>query len=589
MLPNVRNRWARWVRGPLPTWHHPDYRMPLASIEARTGAEPRRADYVAWHLVATGALKPRDLKSPPLVSWHDLSRAHEDSLLRSLDDCEVLARIYGTDPAEIMVDEIMRTVRLACGGTLEAARAALAEGRPTVNLLGGFHHAHPDRAGGSCAVNDIAVAVAALRDAGFDERVSVIDLDAHPPDGTAACLARDEAAWIGSISGSDWIALPGVDETVLPPGCGDGVYLETLDGLLARRPESGLVFVLAGGDVLRGDRLGRLGLTLEGALERDARVLASLGRTPSVWLPAGGYHPDAWRLFAGTANLLATGRKEPVAKGPDPMRGQFAGIAAGLDTRKLGNDEWITAADLEGALGGRETEPRLLGNYTASGIEYAMYRYGVLTQLQRLGYQNVRVRLDSGEIGDRMRMYGTAGGLEHLLGETVLSRDRVEGKPVLFIHWMTLRNPRALFSANRPRLRGQEVPGLGMAREAGEMLGRIALRLGLTGVAFRPMHLHSAWTARHEFHFVDAPRQARFEALMRDAKGRSLPIIDAALEEGRVLLDGAPYHWEPDVMVSWLESAGLDEASVIRRKDALKFRFLEVGAAPVEDRAAPTR
>ncbi len=575
MLPNVRNRLTRWVRGPLPTWHHPDYRMPLPSIEARTGAEPRRADFVAWHLVATGALRPRDLKSPPLVSWQDLARAHDDTLLRSLDDPEVLARIYGTDPAEILVDEVLRTVRLACGGTLEAARTALAEGRSTINLLGGFHHAGPDRAGGSCPVNDIAVAVASLREAGFDERVAVIDLDAHPPDGTAACLARDKSAWIGSISGADWIPLPGVDETVLPPHCGDGIYLETLDGLLARRPEAGLVFVIAGGDVLRGDRLGRLGLSLAGALERDARVLASLGRTPSVWLPAGGYHPDSWRLFAATANLLATGRKETVPKGPDPLRGQFAGIAAGLDTRKLGSEEWITAADIDSALGGSPSEPRLLGHYTATGIEYAMYRYGVLTQLQRLGYHNVRVALDHGELGDRMRVFGTCGGLEHLLGETVLTRDRVDGRPVLFIHWLTLRNPRALFAPSRPRLRGQEVPGLGMAREAGEMLCRVALRLGLAGVAFRPMHLHSAWTARHDFHFVDAARQARFEGLMRAANGRSLPTIDAALEDGRVLLDGAPYRWEPDEMVFWVEPGAPDEAAVARIRDSLHFRFVE--------------
>ncbi|MDP2311495.1 MAG: histone deacetylase [Pseudomonadota bacterium] len=581
MLPNVRNRIARWVRGPLPTWHHPDYRWPLASIEARTGAEPRRADYVAWHLVASGALRPRDLKCPPLVSWQDLSRAHEDSLLRSLNDPVTLARIYGTDPSEIMVDEVLRTVRLACGGTLEAARTALAEGRPTINLLGGFHHAHPDRAGGSCAVNDIAVAVAALRESGFDERVVVIDLDAHPPDGTAACLARDRAAWIGSISGSDWIALPGVDETVLPPGCGDGIYLETLDALLARRPDAGLAFVLAGGDVLKGDRMGRLGLTLGGALERDARVLAALGRTPSVWLPAGGYHGDAWRVFAGTASLLATGRKETVPKGPDPLRGQFAGIAAGLDAKKLGDEDWITAADIEGSLGGRETEPRLLGHYTATGIEYAMYRYGVLTQLQRLGYHNVRIAIDRGEIGDRLRMFGTAGGLEHLLGETVLTRDRVDGKPVLLIHWMTLRNPRALFSATRPRLRGQEVPGLGMAREAGEMLGRIAARLGLQGVAFRPMHLHSAFTARHDFYFVDPGRQARFEGLLRDAKGRSLPVIDAALEEGRVLLDGQAYKWEPDVMVCWLDAPRPDPAAVARVRDTVRFRFTESGSPAI--------
>lgn len=549
--------------------------MPLASLEARTGMEPRRADYVAWQLVGSGALQRRDLRAPMLASWRDIARVHTDTLLGQLDDATFLARIFGADPAEINVDEVVRTVRLACGGTLEAARIALADARPTLNLLGGFHHAAPDRAGGSCALNDIAIAASALRADGFDGRVGVLDLDAHPPDGTAACLAADPAAWIGSISGAEWTPLPGVDETVLPPGTGDGPYLETLDALLARRPPADLVFVLAGGDVMRGDRLGRLGLSLEGACERDARILRALGRTPSVWLPAGGYHPDAWRLFATTALLLATGRREPPPSGPDPLRGEYAHIAAHLDTRRLGEGEgWFTAADIDGLFGGRTGEPRLLGHYTVSGIEYGLHRYGVLPQLHRLGYANFRVALDQGGVGDRMRVYGTAGGLEHLLVETVLSRDRVAGEPVLFVHWLTLRNPRALFSSDRPRLRGQEVPGLGMAREAGEMLGRIAARLGLAGVAFRPMHLHSAWTARHDFHFVDLARQARFQALMAAAAGRTLPEIDAALEEGRVRLDGVVYRWEPDVAVCWLDGHRHDPQALAAAQAALRFELL---------------
>lgn len=553
MLPNVRTSVARWFRGPLSAWYHPDYRLPFATLEARTGMEPRRADFVAWNLISSGALKARALRSPPLVSWEELARVHTDELLGQLGDGVFLARVFAADPAELSVDEVVRTVRLACGGTLEAARFALAERRPALNLLGGFHHAGPTSAGGSCLVNDVAVAIAALRAEGFDGQVVVLDLDAHPPDGTAACLANDRAAWIGSLSGAEWVPLPGVDETLLPAGAPDAVYLEALDGLLSRLPRSALVFVLAGGDVLAGDRLGRLRLTLAGALERDARVLRAVEGTPSVWLPAGGYHPDAWRLFASTAQLLATGRQDPVPAGPDPLRGQFARIAAQLDPRKLGgDDELFTAADLDALLGGRVTEPRMLGRYTTAGVEYALHKYGLLTQLGRLGYGKFRVALDQGEVGDRMRVYGTAGGLEHLLVETVLSRDRVDGRAVLFVHWLTLRNPRALFSSARPRLRGQEVPGLGLARDAGELLARIAARLGLEGVAFRPMHLHAAWTARHAFAFADVARQGRFLALVRDGHGHSLPELDAALEEGRVRLDGAPYRWEPDVMVAWL-------------------------------------
>src|SRR5439155_13889095 len=160
----------------------------------------------------------------------------------------------------VPVDEMMTTIRLACGATIDAAREMLRPshrivGRRALNLLGGFHHAKPDVAGGFCPVNDVAVGIAALRADGFRGKVLVIDLDAHPPDGTAACLQGDPSHWIGSISGSDWGPLPGVDETVLPEGAGDDAYLSALDALLSRMPGGELAFVLAGGDVLAGDPL----------------------------------------------------------------------------------------------------------------------------------------------------------------------------------------------------------------------------------------------------------------------------------------------------------------------------------------------
>src|SRR3989441_2002447 len=82
-------------------------------------------------------------------------------------------------------------------------------------------------------------------------------------------------------------------------GAGDAEYLGALDALLGRMPEAGLAFVLAGGDVLAGDALGRLALSLDGARERDLRGADALFRVPRVWLPAGGYGPDAWKLLAG--------------------------------------------------------------------------------------------------------------------------------------------------------------------------------------------------------------------------------------------------------------------------------------------------
>jgi acetoin utilization deacetylase AcuC-like enzyme len=556
-------------------WSHPAYRLPLSGLEF-TGFDPRRADFAAWWLRESQAVAPSWWRSPQRVSYEDLARVHTPELLDSLSRPETLAGIFGVDPTDVPVDEVMRTVRLAAGATVEAARETLRTRKPGLNLLGGFHHGGPGSAGGNCPVNDIAVALAAVRADGFAGKVAVLDLDAHPPDGVALCLASDPNHWIGSLSGSDWGPLPGVDETLLPEGTGDVGYMEALKPLLERMPHADLVFVIAGGDVLAGDKLGRLALTLTGVRWRNVTVAAHLEHVPSVWLPGGGYSRNAWKALAGAGLALATGWTREIPADYDPLAERFAGIARALPDDLLSDDGELTEADLAEALGIRQPHQRLLlGFYTAAGMEFALQRFGILGQLSRLGYGNFRVEFDRAELGERVRLFGEADGREHLLVETILERRRAAGSPVLYVHWLSLRNPRAQFSDRRPRLPGQDVPGLGIAREIVEMLALMALRLGLPGVVYRPAHFHTAFPARHHFAFIDPERQGRFEALVRDLP-KDLSLIEAtqAIDEGRVLLNGLPYAWEPDEMGFWLREPLAEPGEVAHECERSHFTFL---------------
>src|SRR5262249_56432183 len=110
----------------------------------------------------------------------------------------------------------------------------------------------------------------------------------------AAWLAADPRAWIGSLSGAHWGDLPGVEERVLPERAGDATYLAELARLLGRMPRPELAFIIAGGDVLDGDKMGRLGLTLDGARRRDLDVLAAVEGAASGWRP-GRRDPPAPR------------------------------------------------------------------------------------------------------------------------------------------------------------------------------------------------------------------------------------------------------------------------------------------------------
>ncbi|MEO0822681.1 MAG: histone deacetylase, partial [Pseudomonadota bacterium] len=90
-------------------------------------------------------------------------------------------------------------------------------------------------------------------------------------------------------------------DIALPDGTGDEAYLAALAGGLDRvlaRPRPAIAFYNAGVDVWGGDRLGRLGLSLEGIRARDRMVIGrvrALG-IPLVCVIGGGYDNDPERL-----------------------------------------------------------------------------------------------------------------------------------------------------------------------------------------------------------------------------------------------------------------------------------------------------
>jgi len=573
MTPRFINRFLRqWFRRELTVWYDPAYRLPLSGLDGPIGMEPRRADFVAWYLIDKQVITAQAIRTPRPIAYGDLGRVHDASWLESLSIPTTLARIFASTAEEIQVDPVLLTVRLACGGTLAAAKWALQERNAALNLLGGFHHAGRASGGGFCAVNDMAVALATLRADGFTGHTAFIDLDAHPPDGTADCVRGDPNTWIGSISGCDWGKLESVDETVLPKGAGDAQYLETLDAMLARMPKTDLAFVIAGGDVLRGDRLGELGLSLDGVRKRDIRVMDRLRGIPSVWLPGGGYSENAWRALAGTGLALSLKTRQAISSTYDPLSRRFAAIAAGLTPDELSNSEDATDSDILGTLGlGPSRKPRALGYYTAEGIEYALDRYGLLFQLRRLGYDQFQVRVDSTGTGDRMQLFGHAMNTKHLLIENVVEKQRIADNDVLYIHWLTLRHPLAHFTEKRPKLPGQEVPGLGMAREMSELELRIAIRLGFTGLAFRPGWYHMAFAARSRFQFVDQKRQGRFVAMLRDLGRHPLLDVTLACAQGRIRMNGEKYTWEADAMVYLLDTVPTNSEAIEKEAQSVTF------------------
>src|SRR5512144_2076261 len=168
------------------------------------------------------------------------------------------------------------TMTLVGPGTWEAARAAADAALTAVDLVAGGepvayactrppgHHVTRSAFGGSCYLNNAAIAAAALRER-LDGPVAVLDVDAHHGNGTQEIFGGRDDVRTGSVHvdpAAGWFPhfLGFADESggsnlnlPLAPGSGDGPWLEAVAELVGwARGAAGLVVAL-GVDAAAGD------------------------------------------------------------------------------------------------------------------------------------------------------------------------------------------------------------------------------------------------------------------------------------------------------------------------------------------------
>jgi acetoin utilization deacetylase AcuC-like enzyme len=254
----------------------------------------RKFELVCRKLMAEGTLRAEDLFEPQPAALEDVLLVHTDDYvtrLRAGALTEREVRRLGLPWSKALV----RRSFLAASGTINAARFALAEGVGS-NLAGGTHHAFADHGEGFCVLNDVAIAIRALRRDGLIKRASVVDLDVHQGNGTATIFAEDAAVFTFSMHGAKNYPLFKTRSTLdveLADGTGDEDYLrvlaENLPRVFAHEPD--LVFYLGGADPYAGDKLGRLSLSMAGLRARDEFVLRECRRrgVPVATVMSGGY------------------------------------------------------------------------------------------------------------------------------------------------------------------------------------------------------------------------------------------------------------------------------------------------------------
>lgn len=235
---------------------------------------------------------PEAISEELILASHDAAYWHK---LKTLSLSKFEIRATGFPLSKELIDREVTIV----GGSVQAAIYALDHGI-SFNIAGGTHHSFADRGEGFCILNDIAITANYLISKKIKNKILVIDLDVHQGNGTASMCRGNENIFTFSMHGKNNYPLRKEASDLdceLEDGTEDDVYLSMLENqlkLIATRFSPDFIIYQSGVDVLKTDKLGRLGLTLQGVKQRDQLVLeyAKSKNAPVMCCMGGGYSSE---------------------------------------------------------------------------------------------------------------------------------------------------------------------------------------------------------------------------------------------------------------------------------------------------------
>ncbi len=259
-------------------------------------------------LLYEGMVTQDNFFAPTSLSDEQVIRTHDAVYWQKLKD-QNLTRQEERRTGFPLSQELVAREIIIMNGSVQCAEYALVHG-VAMNVAGGTHHAFTDRGEGFCLLNDIAIASHHLLDKGLVNKVLVVDLDVHQGNGTAQIFKNDDRVFTFSMHGQSNYPMhkevSNLDVGLLD-GTDDSTYLSLLDRHLNEVLESfqpDFICFQSGVDVLATDKLGRLGMTLDGCKARDRMVLELCHRNkiPVMGCMGGGYSEKIAHIVDAHAN-----------------------------------------------------------------------------------------------------------------------------------------------------------------------------------------------------------------------------------------------------------------------------------------------
>ena len=295
----------------LPIAFHPIYKHPLPEGHR---FPMLKYELLPKQLLYEGTAVESDFFIPEIVDLRHVYAVHSKDYvtdLLSLNLDPKAARKIGFPLSEMLVE---RELRIA-NGTIMGCNYAIDLGI-AFNIAGGTHHAFSDRGEAFCMLNDQAIGAQYLLDNKLATKILIIDLDVHQGNGTAQIFRNNTNVFTFSMHGkTNYPFKKEISDLdiALDDNTDDEKYLSILNEILPqliRREKPDFIFYLAGVDILKTDKLGKLGCSIDGCKKRDEIVLSHCKKLeiPVQVSMGGGYSPDIKIILEAHANTYRVAR-----------------------------------------------------------------------------------------------------------------------------------------------------------------------------------------------------------------------------------------------------------------------------------------
>ncbi len=224
----------------------------------------------------------------------------------------------------------------------------------------------------------------------------------------------------------------------------------------------------------------------------------------------------------------------------------------------------ISESELMRQLNEKKGYSLYLGVFTKEEVRKVLKSSHVWRELTLKGFVNLILDINTDDPRRHiLRVYFDSMDKAHMLIEIILSESIFKPKilhipsfkygtyNMTVIEWLVLQNPVSQFTKERPKLPDQQYPGLGIARQVGDMLVNVSRYLQKDGILNFPQYYHNAVIYSELFKFYNPYMQGILKALEKSLSKYPLAESAFAVSIGCVknLKDGSYFKWKAEELI----------------------------------------